>query len=323
MRRIAAVFVLLAAAMVAASSPAEAHRTITTKVVKTGLPTGVKVVQVNCDEPVPQVVGTTTTHFSHVFGQEFPPLGHGSLRVDSAASQVPQKITGLLLTSSGALSNVTALSARLDSEIGRLYAHVFPTGSDWVLTKDSQSFEGGWGTGQNHVLTGTGWTWTNGGIAEGPGTLADFVAAHPPSSNGFKVELLSGNCAVISTIPSYWDDLEFGLNGNTTKYDFEATSGGLTITASHSTIAAGGSVKLSTLFTDGGVPARGRNVELWAKKQGATHFTRIKMLTTNLTTGRASATVKPTKTTTYYWHHALDASIQATSSPKKTVTVTH
>lgn len=46
------------------------------------------------------------------------------------------------------------------------------------------------------------------------------------------------------------------------------------------------------------------------------------MLTTSLTTGKASATVKPTRTTTYQWRHQLDASIQATRSPKTTVTVT-
>lgn len=46
------------------------------------------------------------------------------------------------------------------------------------------------------------------------------------------------------------------------------------------------------------------------------------MPTTSLTTGKASATVKPTRTTTYQWRHQLDASIQATRSPKTTVTVT-
>jgi hypothetical protein len=321
MRRIIVVLVLLAAATVAAAAPAAARGTVTTKVFKTGLPAELKVVQASCPEPVPAIVGTSTTGFRHVFGQGFPPLGHGSLRVESASAT--SKITGLLLSSGSALSNVTALSVRLDSEIGRVWTHIFPNGSAWVLSKDSQSFESGWGASPNHDLAGTGWVWTNGTTTEGPGALADFVAAHPPSSNGFKLELTAGNCAVVSSIPSYWDDLEFGVSGNTTRYDFEATTGGLTMTANHSTIAAGNSVTLSTVFKDGGELARGRNVELWARKQGATHFSRIKQLTTSLTTGKASATLKPTKTTTYQWRHSLDASIQATSSPKKTVSVTH
>lgn len=320
MRRIVAVAVLVSAAFVAV--PQAANAIIYTKVVsKTGLPTGIKVVHVACPESSPPAVGTSSTGYSHTFGASFPPLGHGSLRVGAVANQ----ISGLQISSTAALADLNVLMVNLDSEIGRVHAEVFPSGSPWVLSKESQTFVGGWSF---HSLLGTGWVWTNGTTTEGPGSIDDFIAAHAPASTGFKVELLSGACAVISTIPSYWDDLRFGVSGHTpTDYDFEATTGGLTISANHSTIVVGSTVTLSTVFRDGGVLQGGRNVELWAKKSGATHYTRIRQLTTKFTpaasVGHASATVKPTATTSYQWRHPLDAAIQATVSPVKIVHVTH
>ena len=315
MRRICVVLVLLAAAVVV-PSPAYAGQVITTVVSKSGLPAAIKAVYVSCPEPNPAVAGTPTNAFSHVFGQGFPPLGHGSLRINAGVN----KLSGLLISGDSQLGALNTLSVGLDSELGYVWAHIIPNGSDWVLSQASQAFVGGWSP---HDLSGSHWLWTNGTDVEGPGSVQDFVAAHQPSAAGFRIELLSGTCGAVSPNPSYFDNLVVGYPGSATKYNFESTTGGLTMTANHSTIAAGSSVTLSTLFKDGGILARGRNVELWAKKKGATHFTRIRILTTNINTAKASATLKPTKTTTYYWHHPLDASIQATSSPKKTITVTH
>jgi hypothetical protein len=322
MRRIVGLVVLLAGAFVVAPPAANAI-TYTTVVSTTGLPTAIKVVHVPCPEASPPAVGTSSTGYSHTFGASFPPMGHGSLRVGAVANQ----LSGLQISSTAPLADLNVLMVSLDSELGRVHAEVFPSGSSWVLSKESQKFVSGWPTTLHDLLSGTGWTWTNGGMPEGPGTIADFVAAHPPSSAGFKVELLSGACAVISTLPSYWDDLRFGLSGHTpTRYNFESTTGGLTISANHSTIAVGSTVTLSTVFRDGGTLQGGRNVELWAKKSGALHYVRIRMLTTVVTAGpsfgHASATVKPAVTTSYQWRHPLDAAIQATSSPVKVVHVT-
>ena len=322
MRRIVGVLALLVGAFVVAAPAANATTVVTTVTSTTGLPAGIKAVHVACPEPSPAVPGTATTGYSHTFGASFPPLGHGSLRIGAVAN----KLSGLQISSTAALTSVHELSVSLDSDLGRVWAHVFPNGSDWVVSRDSQKFVGGWNT--HDMLAGTGWTWTNGTTTDGPGTLADFVAAHPPASNGFTIALLAGTCGVISTIPSYWDNLRFGaLSGHTTRYNFESTTGGLTISANHSTIAIGSTVKLSTVFRDGGVLQGGRNVELWAKKAGALHYSRIRQLTTVGTAGpsygHASATVKPSATTSYQWRHPLDAAIQATVSPVKVVHVTH
>lgn len=307
---------LLAAAFVT-PMPAYARTFhLTTVVSKTGLPTGIKVVHVSCPESSPGTPGVATTAFRHVFGPTTTPVGVGSLRVEPTANTLP----GLLISSNAQLGALSSLSVDLNSDIPRVNAHIFPNGSTWVLSRQTQAFSGGW---SQNILSGSGWTWTDGITLEGPGTVQDFATAHPPSSAGFKIELLSGNCGAISTFPNYFDNLIVGYPASATKYDFESRKGGLTITVNHATIAAGSSVKVSTVFTDGGEPVQGRHVALYAKPQGASSFTKIRTFYPTTASGGASFTLRPAKTTTYQWRYNGGDPINPTKSPTKTVDVTH
>lgn len=319
MRRIVAVLVLLAGAAVAAPSPAGAGGTTTTIVSKSKLPAGIETVRENClpSPPNPPALSPTTSAYHHVFGASYPPLPKGSLRIDPTAGKEP----GLRITSTGLLSNLTALRAQTDTDVGHLVVHVFVHSGtdDWVLSSASSSFVSGWADHNN--LQNLFYSWTDvTSPATDSGTIAQFVLAHVPST-GFKVELISGDCSVSSTLPTYFDDVEIGLSGSTTRYDFEGPPG-LTIKANHNTIVRGGSVTLSTVFTDGGVPVPGRHVGLWAKKQGATSFVEIHVVYPTPADGHGSFTAKPTKTTTYQWRYRGGLGIQKTWSHTKTVQVT-
>lgn len=314
MRRMAVVIVLLAAAAVAAPSPAGAATT--TVVSKTGLPGAVQVIRQNCPPPNPPVLSPTTSAYHHVFGPSYPPLPKGSLRIDPTTDKVP----GIRITSSGLLTNLTALRVQTDTDIGHLIPRIFVHSGtdDWVLSSNSTTSISGWA---DHPLLALNYFWLN--VTQNTndfGTIAAFTTAHTPTA-GFKVELLSGDCSVISTIPTYFDDLEIGLSGNTTRYDFQGPAG-LTMKANKSTITLGGSVTLSTVFTDGGVPVPGRHVALFARPSGSSSFTQIRSYYPTTATGGATETVKPSKTTTYQWRYRGGLGVQLTWSPTKTVHVT-
>jgi hypothetical protein len=321
MRRIIAVVGLFTTALVGAGAPAGA-RAFTDIVSTSGLPTDVYVVRVVCNPnaPDPPVLSPTTTAYRHVYGVEHPPLGKGSLRINPAADRVP----GIRVTRAGSLANLTALSVGSASEFSGIFGFIFVSagGHDWVLmanTADPEPYR--WA---NYDLYAESWLWRDLTVDNSPypaGTITQFVTAHAPSP-GFNVEMIAGGtCLSLTQQPVFFDDLEVGMSGVTKRYNFESTTTGLTISASHSTIARGSTVTLSTVFTDGGIRVSGRTVTLWAKPAGATSFSQIRTRSSSAD-GTASATLAPARTTTYQWRYAGDAFVQASRSPTKTVFVT-
>lgn len=323
MRLISAVLILLVAAFVA-PSPASAGGIVTTVVSKSKLPTSPQVVQAvreSCPPASPAVLSSPTTAYRHVSGPVLVPLGHGSLRINPAANVVP----GLRVSSSASLANLTALRVDMYGEIQNLYDFMFVTTADthdWVLSLYQPGLAPyDWTTYDLYANPNWFWTDLNNNNTDF-GSLAAFTTAHAVTT-GFKVEMRAGgNCNSISQVPTWFDDLEVGINGNTAKYDFEGPPG-LTIKANHSTIAAGDSVKLSTVFTDGGTPVQGRHVGLFAKPQGAASFTKVREFYPTTAGGGAFETLKPSKTTTYQWRYGGGDPIEPTRSHPKTVHVTH
>jgi hypothetical protein len=233
------------------------------------------------------------------------------------------------VTSSASLANLTALRVDMYDEIQRINAYLFVRTNDnhdWVLWLYLAPSVSPYTWTTYDMYANSNWIWTDLDAAPDPippsGSLAQFTAAHTVNAS-FKVEARGGgNCFGPSTLPTWFDDLEVGISGSTTKYDFEGPPG-LTIKVSHSTIAAGDSVKVSTVFTDGGTPVQGRHVGLFAKPQGAASFTKIREFYPTTASGGAFETLKPTKTTTYQWRYGGGDPIEPTRSPTKTVHVTH
>jgi hypothetical protein len=322
MRRLIAIIGLFTTTLFGIGAPADA-RAFTGVVSTAGLPSDVQVVRVVCNPapPNPPVLSPTTTAYRHVYGVGYPPLGKGSLRINPAANRVP----GLRVSRAGSLVNLTALSVESSAEVSGIYAFIFVSagGHDWVLmadTADPTPY-----TWQNYDLYGESWVWRDVTADNSPypgGSIAQFVAAHPPAP-GYKVEMIAGgNCFNVTQQPLFFDDLEVGTSGTTTRYDFESTTTDLTNSVSAATIARGSTVTVSTVFTDGGMrPPAGYTVTLWAKKSGATTFSQIRTLLTDANS-TASATLSPSRTTTYQWRFAGDPFIQPSRSPTKTVQVT-
>jgi hypothetical protein len=322
MRRIAAVIALLAAAMVVVPPPASAGG-LTRVVSRAGHPSPFDVLRMDCPLDGFSVVNETTA-YSHVFGAGFPPSGTGSLRIMPAADKLP----GLgMMVDQGTLADVTTLSvsvynrdsARLISLI-RLTADT--SGDSWELQAHEVKSSPGYIT---YSPLDMSYTWYNltTGMVDGSGTIDQFLAANPQQTDGYIFAMMSGDCAHISSRPVFFDHVDYVAAGNGARYDFESTTGGLSIAANHSTVVSGGRVQLSTVLKDGGVPRAGATVTLWARPNGAAHFVKIRTVHPTNPNGAAFATVRPTKTTTYQWRHAKDAHVQATHSPNKIVQVTH
>jgi len=330
MRRISAALILLAAALVA-PTPASANCVVTTYVSKSKLPTTPQLVEAirhHCPETEQLALSPATLAYRHVSGPVKVPLGHGSLRVNPVPTGPSSATPGLRVTSTASLANLTALRVHMYGEIQNMYPFLFVRTNDthdWVLSLYMQSFQSYvWTT--YDMYANSNWLWTDLDAAPAPlppsGSLAEFTAGHTVTT-GFKVEMRAGgNCNSISPQPTWFDDLEVGINGSTAKYDFEGPPG-LTIKVSHGTIAAGDSVKVSTVFTDGGIPVQGRHVGLFAKPQGAASFSKIRDFYPTTVDGRAFETLKPTKTTTYQWRYGGGDPIEPTRSHTKTVHVTH
>jgi hypothetical protein len=270
-------------------------------------------------------LSSATTAYQHVSGPVKVPLGHGSLRVNPVPTGPSSAVPGLRVTSTASLANLTALRVSMYGELQNVFSFVFVRTNDthdWALSLYSPSFASyAWTT--YDLYGNSNWFWRDlSNNNTDSGSLSAFTAAHTVTT-GFKVEMRAGgNCNNISPQPTWFDDLEVGNTGSTAKYDFEGPPG-LTIKASHNTIAAGDSVKLSTIFTDGGIPVQGRHVGLFAKPQGATSFTKIREFYPTTASGGAFETLKPTKTTTYQWRYGGGDPIEPTRSHTKTVQVTH
>jgi len=322
MRRIVLVLALLAAAL-AVPSPAIAVGALTTVVSKVGLPAAIDGIQMACPQtPSPDIHETAVV--SHVFGAGFPPLGKGSLAIQPAADQLP----GLgMIVDTGTLADLTTFDVSVRNLDTRAFTAIVlvrsagAAGDRWALTASDWAASFGYAT---HSIVDLTYTWfdQDANTTGGSGTIAQFLAAQPQQQAGYAVTSFSGNCAHISTRPVYFDHLDFAISGTGTRWDFESRTGGLSIAATPGSIAAGDYVRLSTVLRDGGLPVANATVSLWARPNGAAHFVKIRTVAATSASGAASARVRPAKTTTYQWRHAVDAHVQATTSWKQTVQVT-
>jgi hypothetical protein len=318
MRRIASVIVLLAAAIVVAPSPATAGG-FTRIVSKTGLPNGFDVVRMSCPQGLPATIAPTTA-YGHVFGAGFPPTGTGSLSVLPAV----QKLPGLRLTFGGSLVATTLKVSVRNLEVLNITSIIRVTAGsdDWELRGTDVNFAPNYAT---HDVLGMNYTWYNitDATTEGPGSIAQFFAAHTQSAPGATISMLSGDCAHVTAYRVWFDHVDYAEQGFAYRYDFESPTGGLSIAVNHQTIASGDPVRVSTVLKDGGVRWPAAKVTLWAKPNGADHFVKVRTVDATNAKGGASVTLHPMTTTTYQWRHAKDLYVQATRSPTKVVHVTH
>jgi hypothetical protein len=240
------------------------------------------------------------------------------------------KLPGLgMIVGSGNLAEVTTLRISVyNLDTTRLTGFVYVKADDaddqWVLSATDVQAGPGY---RSYSLLGMNFTWfdaTSGttDTTDGPGTIAQFLAAHPQHSGGYDFAMLSGDCSNISTRPVYFDHIDCAVSGHGTHWDFESRAGGLTIAENHGTVGAGDAVRLSTVLSDGGRTVGGRTVTLWAFPLGAARFTKVRTVTTSAE-GQASASLRPKKTTTYQWRFAGSSTTQPTRSPTKIVHVTH
>lgn len=155
-------------------------------------------------------------------------------------------------------------------------------------------------------------------------SLTDYLVDHPGDA-AQSVDLSYGAAPCLGSGLSTGTALDtetIGINGVDTLYDFEgppfATTA--TIAAAKPTVKYGGagtSVSGVLASTQGAIG--GAKVQLWAKPAGGS-YAKLSTVTADLD-GKVSATVKPTRTTTYQWRFTGDADNAACTSAGQQVQV--
>lgn len=248
--------------------------------------------------------GTVSTEL----GPDTPPLGTGSLELLAPGSE--QTYVGHDV---GPLSNLQSwdLGLRRESGIVPLVAIVLLENQHQLVAQPSLDADS-WTMVDAYALDYEIYSFAGDDL--GPTTIPEYLSTNPDDSALLVV--VASACFGGAGGALNVDDYGWTSNGTFTSYDFEA---GLettaAISASRSTITAGGSTTLGTRLMQDGSAVPGADVDLFAKPAGSDSFSKVDTVTTG-DDGRASLKVKPMKNTAYQWRYSVSA-----QSATKTVKV--
>lgn len=253
--------------------------------------------------------------------------GQGSLKVSSPAgvardlqfgygpesllSQLTAFTSDVYVPSGGAAPEFT-IQASEGGASGTPPTHIYalsvkPVGNDaWVsldATKGLTVRTGTWNAATHD------YDWTT---AAGTQDLSTFASAHATAwfdSFDISLELNSPADCVASTF--YIDNVHYATGSVDNTVDFQVPAQTSLANGSHpAAIVNGQSLTLSATLKRAGTPLAGQTVQLYAKSTGSTTYRLLKTVSTNATTGAASARVAPSNTTSYQWRFPSSGSNQ-------------
>lgn len=264
--------------------------------------------------------------------------GRGSLGVSSPAgvardlefgydvysnlSQLTAFTGDVYVPSGGPAPEFTILAAEdgpADIPPSHLYAlSVKPVGNDAWVTLDA--------TKGLTVRTGTwnaatqDYDWT---VADGTQDLSAFASAHPTVSfDSFDISLEFNSPADCVASTFYIDNVHYAAGGVDRTVDFEVPAQTSFSNGTHpASIVNGQSLTLSATLKSAGTPVAGQTVQLYAKSTGSTTYKLLKTVTTNASTGVASAGVAPSNTTSYQWRFPSSGSNQYAPTNASAITI--
>lgn len=262
--------------------------------------------------------GPASGSYTHVNGPAAPPLGSGSLKMDSGAT--PNFFGIARSFSNMAASSLTAFSAwhnepastapgSVSMEIDALQTASAST-TDFLFLQPANT-NGAW---QSVDLMSAILQFTRGGTSSSM-TYATYLQNNPDAVV-YSVEVYVHTCNTTDQV-AYIDDLVIGVDGVNSTYDFEAPKATLTPTNASTTITAGQSVTTGVRArkaTDG-TPIAGESVRLYAKTYPATTYHLLATKTTDAN-GYASDKVTPLVATTYRWTLPPQAFAPVTSATR-------
>jgi hypothetical protein len=227
--------------------------------------------------------------YLHVAGPASPPIGAGSLELtatpnyqtnlydDTIAGTPATDLTRFVVHSDHATADSAELHALVVTSTA-IFGAVIPATGGWA------SFD---------ALTAAGES----------GTWSQFLTDNPVATISYLGVALEG-CESSDTATANVDDLEIGISGQTTRFDFEpASAPTATILGhvDHTAIVTGKSVTPRVTVSYGGSGVAGVPVNLLARRASSTGYRKIATATTN-SAGAAVATVQhPPVTTSYEW----------------------
>lgn len=286
---VSAAIVLVAATLVAPAAQAEP-----VVVSRSGLPDGFSLESGNGIDPTDS---SGDGGYAHVTGSAalFPPSGLGALRLTSTGTS-----TAALQWAVGDPDSLVASWAVVRSSSATPFNLVAsmtkPSGTYYGIATPAFT-SGRWGVVDLVAPTYAWFTATL--VSQGSDTLADF-ADRDTVNDGATAATLSVRQPVAATGSVLVDTVRVSTGDPGTTYDFEAPLTTTTMTASKSTITAGGSVLLSTKVSDGPEPLAGVPAVLWAKAFGESAFSMVAAVPTDAE-GRASLSRAPARRTEFQW----------------------
>lgn len=241
--------------------------------------------------------------YTHTNGPASPPLGSGSLKMESGSAQNAfaigrsfNDIAAASLTAFSVWHNEPASTAGGDisMEIDALQTSSSLT-NDYLFVQPTVT-NGAWHSVD--LMTATLF-FIRGGTTTTM-TYADYVQNNPDAVV-YSVEVFAKTCDTTDQT-AYIDDLVIGVDGVNATYDFEAPKATLTPTNASTTITAGQSVtpRVRALKAADGTPIAGESVRLYAKAYPATSYHLVATRTTDAN-GYASDKLTPLVATTYKW----------------------
>jgi hypothetical protein len=309
----AATALVATAAALAVTVPAGADSAV---VSYSGAPAPLASFNVTCDGGGAPPSGSGSGTATHVAGPDAPPLGVGSLHLQTGVSST---FVGVDQIFDGGIpgDDLTALTVK-HYEVGNP--------SDGSATIELVMDRDGDGIHPDTLFSiapGTFGSWeTVDGLTAsyfvndaGSGTTySDYMGAHANAElDGIYVGEV--NC-ITADLSTNIDDLVIGLSGVSTTYDFEPQfPSAVSATASTSTTTAGHHVTLTGTLTSNGTPKAGQTLQLWAKTYPAASFHKVSSSTTN-GSGVATSTQSPLVATRYEWRHPDGLYAAATSTGK-------